>query len=635
MIARPARYSGLSRSLTRALGESPLVAPIAFLGLMLAGVAWVHGGILFNSPLLIDEHHTVLLAEKGSFFRSMADLAAGSDFNPPLLYILERAIGRLSGGITPVSLRVTSFVIVWLVLVVVWSALRRLLSPSAAFVGSFSVWSNNMVVDPGLQGRFYAPWLLFDAMVLWSLGWDEDREVSRRRDLALAVSSALVCTIHYFGIFSLSLIAIGAAVWIARTRRSYRRLLPMIAGPIALAACIPFFLGQRSALTVKTWIAPLSPHQIREMLETYLAAGPLVVAFGLLLGWIGWRIVRRTFSASSFRAVVTSLPFLALLLMPLTLLVISVFVQPSMQLRYAIPASLAWAPIVGFAARPLGWPGKLSLVGVLFFFSIKALDAGAAGLASYRAHIRAETLSVTPFLDSGLTLMVPRRSSLYPLADATRRPSQLVYPDFTDSVARSRRFPASMVVDRDVARVHQRRYGFPTLESIDARHRRSDLYFLVPSYGTSYILSLLFPDDDVNLVASRVYRVRARDGAVAMVRVDPVYRAMKLLNDDHDAASAITLLDSLLAYDPKHYGALWQRASALEALGRKPEAIRAWRTVISEAEQYGWRDGLQQARKRLTHLLCGSLSPQDRDRLRLSLSASILQWYRCSRMRAE
>jgi len=598
---------------------------------MLASVAWVHGGNLFSSPPLIDEYDTVFLAEKGSFFQSMAHLAAGSDFNPPLLYVVERAIASLTGGITPVSLRITSFVTVWLALVVVFLALRRMLSPSAAFLGSFSLWSNALVVDHAFEGRFYGPWLLLAAMVLWSIGWDAEREVSRRRDLALGVGSAFLCTIHYFGIVSLFLIGIGAAVWIARTGRGYRRLLPMSAGPIALTACAPFFLGQRAALTVKTWIAPVSAHQIREMLEVYVVAAPLVIGLVLLAGYIVWRAVRHTFSQSSFSGTdLYSLPFIALLLMPVVVVFISIVVQPAMLPRYAIPAVLAWAPIIGFSVRPLRWPGKVAIVFVLFFYSVKALSADAAGVENYRSHIKLELSTVTPFLDSGFVVVVPRRSSLYPLLPATLRRSQLVYPDFSDSVARSRGLSASMIFDRDVARVHRRLYGFPTLESIDSLRRRSDVRFFVPTYGTgtAYTLSLLFPDDEVTSIASHIYLVRSRDSLGARVVDDPLHEAMKLLYVNRDPAKALGVLDQLLSTDLGHYGALWQRAFALEALGRDAEAIRAWRIVISEAEQYGWRDGLVQAQARLRRLECSSSWRDNPDR-RASFSGSIIRWYRC------
>lgn len=628
------RSRGLSHSLPGTLRDCTAVWAIGLLASMLAGVAWVHGGILFTEPLLIDEYHTVFLAEKGSLFRSIADLAAGSDFNPPLLFVIERAIGRLTGGITPMSLRVTSFATVWLGMVVAFSALRRLMPPSAAFVGAFSIWSNSVIAGLAFEGRFYGPWLLFCALVILTVSWDAERDTSRRRDIALAVSSVCVCTIHWFGIFSLLLIAIGAAAWTRSSGKSYRRLVPIIAGPIALVICIPIFVGQRAALTEKTWIAPLRPYQVREMLEAYLTAKPILIALLLMAVWIAWTRARRTFSTSGFRAVAFgSLPFTLMLLLPLILTVFSALIQPAMLVRYATPASLAGAAILGLAAVPVALPGRILLLALLFFFSVRTLDARAYEAAIYKSQIDAERERVAPQLDSGRVLMVARRSTLYPLAAATSRPSQLVYPDFTDSIARSRNFSASMIIDRDVARVHHRLYGFPALASIDPRERKSDLYFRIPNNGGSYVLSLLFPDDEVIAIAPGTYRIHPRALSDTKRDPDPLARAMTLLNDNHDAIGALAVLDTLLASDPTHYGALWQRAAALEATGQKARAIEAWRTVISEAQQYGWRDGLREAQRRLNSLLCSDLSSEDRKRISLTLTGSILRWYRCSLLR--
>jgi hypothetical protein len=594
--------------------------PLALLALMLAGVAWIQGGILFSWPLWLDEYHTVFLAEKGSLFRSMSDLAAGSDFNPPLLYLIERSLSHLTGGITPVSLRVTSFVTVWLALVFVFFALRRGMSSFAAFIGAFSVWCNAVVVIYAFQGRFYGPWLLFCAMTVWSVGSDMESDQSTKRNVALVVSSVLVCTIHYYGIFSLALITIGGAVWINRAGRSYRRLLPMIAGPIALAACAPFFLGQRAALTVKTWISPLSLHQIREMLQYYFVAAPIVVAALFLLASFGWKRARRDAAPVENRKIApASLPFAALLLMPLVLAVISILVQPTMLLRFAVPAALAWAPLVAFVARRLPLPGKFLLLATLFFLSTRIQEKLATQLLGIRSTMQSEAAIVRPFLDSGRVVMVLDRTSLYPLATETSRPSQLTSPDFTDSIAKSRHLPAPMILERDVARIHHRLYGFPRLESIDSGTPSSDHYVFVPTSGTAYTLSLLFPDKEVTRVGPRVYRIRERGSTIAGPVDDLFQLAVKALNEDRNPAKALVMLGTVISHDRAHYGALWERALSLEELNRKADAIRAWRTVITEAEEHGWTEGLTEARTRLNRLAC----------LRPSLTASVVQWFRC------
>lgn len=605
----------------RRLGDSTIAAAGALLALMLASIAVVRGGILFNAPLWLDEYHTLFMTERGSLLQSMRDLAGGGDYAPPVLHFGERFVSLLAGGTSVLSLRLTCFIAVWMALVLIFCALRRVVSPSAAFVGAFSVWANTFIVEFGFEARPYGPWVFCCTFVIWSLGLHVENERSRSRDVALAISSALLCTIHYFGIISLGLIAFGAAVWIARTRRTYRRLLPMIAGPVALALCMPLYIGQQRTLTVKTWISALNAHQVREMLETYLLTWPFVCAFLMLLALVFQNTIRR--QAVSRGTMISTLPFLMMLLLPAMLVLGSATVQPMMQLRYALPAAIAVAPVVAFAAQSWGRLGKVVLLTVSFLFSVRALDARSHALANFQALVETEAAMVKPFLDSGYIVVNPSRSSVYPLATATARPSQLAFADYTDSLARLRRLPRTLVMDRDCARAHTHVYGFPILQSIDVRASGGELLFFLPLYGTAYTLSVLFPDDHIiRQVAPRVYRIRRADGT-SPAYVDPVYRAMKLMYQDRNPAAAIAVVDSVLARDGGHYGALWQRAAALEMLNRKREAALAWRIAISEAEQNGWRDGFRQAKQRLTALECAGYSDQS------TLSAKLMRIYRC------
>ena len=477
---------------------------------MLAGVALVHGKILFTWPFWLDEYHTLFVAERGSLARSMSDLAAGADFNPPLLYVIDRLISSVTGGLTPVSMRIESFVTIWLALVVVFVTLRRILSPSAAFIGAFAVWSHELTVVYAFVGRFYGPWLLLAALTVWSIGLDAERDTSRKRDIALAVSSVLVCTIHYFGIFSLVLMALGAAAWILGNGKSLRRLAPMLAGPAALALCTPFYLGQRAALTVKTWIPNVAPYQLREMLGVFALRGPLVVCAVALVVSAGWSFYRsRRLPSLPWRSL-TALPLLALLAMPLMVYAISLFVQPFMKDRYAIVAVLGWAVIAGFAATTLPRPGKAILLGVLFLYSIKVLSARVAQVKTAQMTIEAEAASVKPYLDAGLSVVVPKRFSLYPLAAATSQPTRLLYPDFTDSTAHARRFSAEMILERDVARVHHRLYGFPSLFAVDAPRGSADIYVLLPIGVGTDVLPVWFPAEQIREVAPGMYRLTPR-----------------------------------------------------------------------------------------------------------------------------
>jgi hypothetical protein len=184
-----------------------------------------------------------------------------------------------------------------------------------------------------------------------------------------------------------------------------------------------------------------------------------------------------------------------------------------------------------------------------------------------------------------------------------------------------------MVLERDVARIHNRRYGFPRLESVDGSSA-SEHYVFVPETGTSYTLSLLFPDAEITPVGARTYKVRPRR-LPSRPPDDPMSRAVTALEVDHHPSLALILLDSIISRDRAHYRALWYRARALETLNRKAEATRAWRTVISEAEQNGWMEGLAEARMRLSVLLCSPWTDREKTEIRSSRASAIIQWFRC------
>jgi hypothetical protein len=108
-----------------------------------------------------------------------------------------------------------------------------------------------------------------------------------------------------------------------------------------------------------------------------------------------------------------------------------------------------------------------------------------------------------------------------------------------------------------------------------------------------------------------------------------VNQAVQALQTDRNATMALSLLDTVISHDRANYEALWYRARALEALNRKADAIRAWRTVISEAEDHGWTWRLPEARERLNRLVCGPLSAEERAQVRLHATGAVIQWLRC------
>src|SRR5207245_5241905 len=75
--------------------------------------------------------------------------------------------------------------------------------------------------------------------------------------MALGATSIFVCTIHYFGILSLLLVA--ACEFLFHRPQGpglYRGLVAMGLGPVAFLAWFPIMIQQRSALTASPWALP-------------------------------------------------------------------------------------------------------------------------------------------------------------------------------------------------------------------------------------------------------------------------------------------------------------------------------------------------------------------------------------------
>jgi tetratricopeptide (TPR) repeat protein len=78
-------------------------------------------------------------------------------------------------------------------------------------------------------------------------------------------------------------------------------------------------------------------------------------------------------------------------------------------------------------------------------------------------------------------------------------------------------------------------------------------------------------------------------------------QALELIYRDKNYLEAIRVLERILEEEPHHFGALWQRAEALERSGQRDFAAIAWKGVLAEAERNGYAEE-SEARARLENL---------------------------------
>jgi hypothetical protein len=104
------------------------------------------------------------------------------------------------------------------------------------------------------------------------------------------------------------------------------------------------------------------------------------------------------------------------------------------------------------------------------------------------------------------------------------------------------------------------------------------------------LLSGMWPPGDPYGWLRALRPVELVGGSIALFDVpgdDLMSAGLAALYQRHDAPLALSLFDQILAQNPTHYGAQFQRAMALEAAGRRAEALAAWRKFADAAAQIG------------------------------------------------
>lgn len=357
------------------LGEL-LVVAITLAAIICAELALAHGADLFTRPLWGDEVFTYLLASDPGLGHSMKALEAGTDCNPPTLFLLMRA-WRVAFGLSNASMRGFSIASVFAALLGIYALVRLATGRIPAAIAALALWAHPLVIHHATDARFYGPWLAIAAWLCYLLR-RRAQSPSWLNAILTVLTSAGLCTIHYFGILSLALIV--AAEWLfdpRPPRDRLRRLAPTLAGPAALIACIPFYLGQNQGLTVSmqagTWVPPFSSERAHDFFNTLLA--PREILMIIVLGsFFSYLLAQRRHENQEAEVSPIRWPavagIVALMLMPAVLIAFTLAVQSVMIPRYAMPSVLvlpvAAAAMASRMTRPVALVVCLALVASSF-----------------------------------------------------------------------------------------------------------------------------------------------------------------------------------------------------------------------------------------------------------------------------
>jgi hypothetical protein len=435
----------------------------------------------------------VLVANRPSPAQVIADLHNGSDFAPPFLHLSLWTLRMLTGGgeLAPWTARAFSLLCVLGALAFAMAILRRRFDAVSSLAGTLAVATHAMVISYAFEARFYAPWLLFAAMFAWSLGAPSPRV----RWIAGCVAAVGICTSHWFGVVTLGLMCLGALVPMHPERSGghpersegsalavrLKRIVPALAGIVALLSCFPLLLGQRASVRERSWIQELSWDQFAHLANTFwLALVPLIALTVIAITWAlkgrrsGWTF--HPFAALEEDPSVAAL--LSLAAMPIALTVLSLL-QPVMLDRYALTSLLAWSPLVAIAVAQL--PRAARYVPVALFTLVGLAGIGAQiGIARQVSQMIARDEALLRQYCAREMVAFSTRIQMYYHTDFIRRecPAVRYVAIANDRLERLYSGPNERVQrlyrsENEFARMHQGMYDFPrvigsaSLDSLD------------------------------------------------------------------------------------------------------------------------------------------------------------------------
>jgi len=438
-------------------------------------------GILLSRPLWVDEVIAALIASRPSPVAVLGDLGSGADGGASLFHVGLWTVRAMTGSLAPPLLRLLALACVLMALVLTFAVLRRGFCWPAAAAGALAIGAHGLVIEHSYDARFYGPWLLGCAL-LAALFSRREVQPTRRNAIALAMAAVAVCTIHFYGIITLTLMTVAVlAAGAPRWRERIHIVRPAAWGLVSLVVVIPLALAQRRAYTVPSWLPDFRPSQLGALLsEFWLSRIPVAAACIIVIATL-LRARHTTIDGPEtfIRAALTRpgiAALSALALMPLALAALSLIGQPSMLSRYAIPAALVWAPWVAIAVTLLGrWAQRIALIVIVCFWFVgytRAAMVTTAFAQSTAQHVAAfdEARRWQPNTPVAFVSMHVMYSVLWP---ARLSDTRAAFVELGDTTFR-RWFPDStavgqanrgVVLERDLVRVHARRLGFPRMVS--------------------------------------------------------------------------------------------------------------------------------------------------------------------------
>jgi uncharacterized membrane protein len=423
-----------------------LVATLAVVGSSLV----LAGHDLWARPFWLDETLTFLIASDPSPAHAWQALSAGMDTNPPGLHATLHVMGNVLGH-RPLVYRATMLLAMSMAVWLMYWIIRRHAGVQVALVASLTLAATPLAIHHATDARFYAPMLATTLAV--GLLLDVRRHTrSITTAIALAICSAYLVSLHYFGIAILVGLIAGEAVWRSSWKTLLRQTAPTLAGAITLAMLLPLLMSQRAALREAggTWMSTGWLERATTAV-TMLAPLPMVLAVGLL--W-AMRDRKRSWYLPA-APLATGLIFFAAML-----LVFDVTVQPVLVGRYLLPVTIAIALLVAGLSMRLS--PRLARVVPMMMAGWMLWQQAQRGASFEAMNDPRSTASLVKAVESTSDLPVfsEWRGYALPLSIATTRPVRYLLQSPEDVPASLR---GSIPFEQAMADINRRFYNAPQL----------------------------------------------------------------------------------------------------------------------------------------------------------------------------
>lgn len=405
---------------TEILRVAALVAVFATQLYIAGRIANVPAKYCFTRPFWLDEFHTLAVVNQERPAELFSKLSRGADFNPPGLHFVLWSMSKVTRLSDEWLLRLFSCAVGIGGLTATYFLLRIRFPWRVSWVAVLGMWSSSpQLVQQMFEGRTYSFWFATVAILCLLLGL---RTRGVWHPVCVALVAAAMCSIHYFGLITVGLIAASECCCNFRDIRQ-RRLTAtaLAAGGVALMVWFPLYLGQRAAVPVPTWLPPPTVAASCEFIEAFIVNEALalpVLAYAMQLLFrrnTGHGVTKDVRDFNRYAGAC------GLIMLPVMLTVFSYAIQPAQIARYAVPTALAYAPLIALLANKLN---RTLLNGIALLFFAVGLK-GALVVHEWRPDYH-EAASLVSQSNVDRPLVVHWRVIAYPLSHYRGAPSGVV-----------------------------------------------------------------------------------------------------------------------------------------------------------------------------------------------------------------